>query len=337
MKNILVIFGGTSSEHEVSLQSAYSIIQAIDRRKYTPILVGISKTGQWKYFHGSIKKIINNNWNDRSVCVETVLDVSKRELIIFTTNIQRKKIDGIFPVLHGKGGEDGTIQGMANLANIPCMGCGVISSAIGMNKMMAHTIAESIGVQVPKCIWANKIEKDFRYPVFVKPLDGGSSLGISKVNSQEDLSMAINKAREYGNRVIIEEFIDGIEVGVAILKKGNQIICGEIDEVLLENGFFDFEEKYTLKTSKIIIPAQIKEKTKKQIINAAKKIFDKMECKGFARIDFFVDKNDEIYFNEINTIPGFTIHSRFPNMLRAKGYSFDEIVNTIIDEEFQNE
>lgn len=337
MKNILVVFGGTSSEHEVSLQSAYSIIQAIDKKQYTPVLVGILKTGEWKYFHGNIEKILHDTWNNKSDCEETVLDVSKQELIIFTTNIQRKKIDGIFPVLHGKGGEDGTIQGMAKLANIPCMGCEVMSSAIGMDKIMAHTIAESIGIKVPKCVWANEMKEEVQYPVFVKPLDGGSSLGISKVNVQKDLPMAIDKAKKYGDKVIIEEFIDGVEVGVAVLKKGNQIICGEIDEVLLENGFFDFEEKYTLKTSKIIIPAQIKEKTKKHIINDAKRIFEKMSCKGFARIDFFVDKNDEIYFNEINTIPGFTTHSRFPNMLKAKGYAFEEIVNTIIDEEFQNE
>ena len=176
-----------------------------------------------------------------------------------------------------------------------------------------------------------------RYPVFVKPLDGGSSLGITKVNMKEDLTMAIDRAEKYGGKVIIEEFIDGVEVGVAILKKDNQIICGEMDEVIIEKGFFDFEEKYTLKTSKIIIPAQIDQKTKNKIVNAGKRIFEKMVCKGFARIDFFVDKNNEIYFNEINTIPGFTSHSRFPNMLKAKGYTFEEIVNSIIDEELQNE
>lgn len=258
-------------------------------------------------------------------------------MIIFKNNIQRKKVDGIFPVLHGKGGEDGTIQGMASLANIPYMGCGVMSSAIGMDKMMAHTIAESIGITVPKCIWAHKITGDLKYPVFVKPLDGGSSLGITKVNMKEDLTMAIDRAEKYGGKVIIEEFIDGVEVGVAILKKDNQIICGEMDEVIIEKGFFDFEEKYTLKTSKIIIPAQIDQKTKNKIVNAGKRIFEKMVCKGFARIDFFVDKNNEIYFNEINTIPGFTSHSRFPNMLKAKGYTFEEIVNSIIDEELQNE
>ena len=140
-------------------------------------------------------------------------------MIIFKNNIQRKKVDGIFPVLHGKGGEDGTIQGMASLANIPYMGCGVLSSAIGMDKMMAHTIAESIGITVPKCIWAHKITGDLKYPVFVKPLDGGSSLGITKVNMKEDLTMAIDRAEKYGGKVIIEEFIDGVEVGVAILRK----------------------------------------------------------------------------------------------------------------------
>lgn len=337
MKNILVIFGGTSSEHEVSLKSAYSIIKAIDKNRYTVILVGISKKGQWKYFHGSIEKILYDTWNNENDCEEAVFDVSKQELIIFKNNIQRKKVDGIFPVLHGKGGEDGTIQGMASLANIPYMGCGVMSSAIGMDKMMAHTIAESIGIRVPKCIWAHKITGDLKYPVFVKPLDGGSSLGITKVNMKEDLTMAIDRAEKYGGKVIIEEFIDGVEVGVAILKKDNQIICGEMDEVIIEKGFFDFEEKYTLKTSKIIIPAQIDQKTKNKIVNAGKRIFEKMVCKGFARIDFFVDKNNEIYFNEINTIPGFTSHSRFPNMLKAKGYTFEEIVNSIIDEELQNE
>ena len=340
MKNIIIVFGGTSSEYSVSLQSSYAVINAIDKNKYNRILLGISKAGEWLCFKGNIEKIPSDEWENETDCKKVRWDFSKRMLEIEDDPVTEVKVDLLFPILHGNGGEDGSIQGMCEQFGIPYAGCRIMCSAIGMNKLAAHIMAESIGIRVPEAFLLEDMSQlnKIHYPVHVKPLDGGSSLGITKVKNAEEMSRAIKEAKGYSKEIIIEESIDGYEVGVAVLESKGRVVTGEIDEVVLEDGFFDFEEKYTLKTSKILVPSESIDESLKNIIkDQATRLFKLLGGKGFARIDFFVDQNKEVYFNEINTIPGFTTHSRFPNMLKAAGYSFEEIVETIIEGACANE
>lgn len=350
VKNIVIIFGGASSEYAVSLQSAYAVICNMDREKYNPITVGITREGKWFYFTGETDKIQKDTWYNETDCAPAVLspDRTWHHLIVLCqknmeTEIKSIPIDAVFPVLHGRNGEDGTVQGIVELAGIPLIGCGTLSSALCMDKDRAHRLAELSGVRVPRAMVlmdntavnkAGDFAKNIGFPVFVKPVKAGSSFGITKVTAMEQLPQAIAVAFQYDNCVILEEAVDGFEVGCAVCGRGS-LIVGEIDEIELckansSNGFFDFTEKYTLKTSAIHVPARISSEKAQEIKEAAKRIYCALDCAGFARVDLFLTPEGEIVFNEVNTIPGFTEHSRYPGMMRAAGYGFAEIVNRII-------
>lgn len=338
-KKIGVIFGGCSPEHDVSLESSYSVIKNMDKEKYDCILIGITKNGDWFKFDGDVEDIKNNTWEEKEKCTKVVIstNMSDKGLIDLESNTLIK-LDAIFPVLHGRNGEDGTVQGLVELSGIPLIGCGILSSSLCMDKYLSHKLAESYGIKVAKSIIIdNKTEsneihrklEELKYPVFVKPMRAGSSFGITKVENEKDIEMAIQEAFKYDTEIIIEENVEGIEIGAAVL--GNdELTVGEIDEIELSSGFFDYTEKYTLKTSKIYVPARISKEISDKAKETAKQLYKILKCKDFARVDMFLTPQGEIYFNEINTIPGFTSHSRYPSMMKEIGISFDQLVDKLI-------
>lgn len=340
-KKIGIIFGGCSPEYSVSLESAYSVITNINKEKYEVILIGITKEGDWYKYEGDAESIKNNTWQEKGKCKKAVISSNKSDkgiIVIGEGKAELIKLDAIFPVLHGKNGEDGTVQGLIELAGIPLIGCDLISSSLCMDKYLSHKLVESYGIKVAKSIVINnKTEKEeiyqklkeLNYPLFIKPMRAGSSFGITKVENEEQVEKAIEDAFLYDVEVIIEENVDGVEIGCAVF--GNdELTVGEVDEIELSEGFFDFTEKYTLKTSKIHVPARIDEETSKRAKETAKQIYKILKCKDFARVDMFLTPKGEIYFNEINTIPGFTSHSRYPNMMKQIGINFDELVEKLI-------
>lgn len=346
VKNIVIIFGGASSEYEVSLQSAYAVINNIDREKYNPVTVGISREGRWFYFTGDVGRIKEDTWCNAADCVPAMIspDRTEHRLILFhREGIKTIPIDAVFPVLHGRNGEDGTVQGIAELAGIALVGCGTLASALCMDKDRAHRLAGLAGVRVPRAMVladnsavnkAYDFAREIGFPVFVKPVKAGSSYGVTKVEDMEQLAPAVSLAFRYDNRVILEETIEGFEVGCAVCGK-DQLIVGEVDEIELDQtGFFDYTEKYTLKTAAIHVPARIAADKAQEIKEAAKRIYKALDCSGFARVDLFLTPEGEVVFNEVNTIPGFTEHSRYPGMMKAAGYSFKEILDRIIGQAF---
>lgn len=342
-KVIAVLFGGCSSEYDVSLKSASAVIQSIDTKKYDVVPVGITRQGAWYRYGGPIERILDDTWTEHASCVSAVISPDRKThgiLEFCDDSAVAVRIDAAFPVLHGKNGEDGTVQGLLELAGIPFAGCGTLSSAVCMDKDVAHRLVQAAGILTPPSavIYADTPRDEvFRtisllsYPLFVKPARAGSSFGITKVSEPSQLLKAIADAFLHDGKVVVEQAIEGFEVGCAVLGGGNPVI-GEVDEIELESGFFDYEEKYTLKTSKIHVPARINAETSARVKKAAATIYRALDCNGFARVDMFLTPGGDIVFNEVNTIPGFTAHSRYPNMLKCIGMSFPDIVNTLIEE-----
>ncbi len=341
-KTVAVIFGGNSSEYEISLMSVTSVFENIDSEKFDVIPVGITREGDWYRYKGSYDKVINNTWHENKEELTPVVvshSPSVHGLLELTeAGVVETKIDVAFPVLHGKNGEDGTVQGVFELAGIPVVGCGILSSAICMDKDVAHNLVEKAGVKVPKSVSFSlesntdpkEATKDLTYPLYVKPANAGSSIGITKINGEDELDKAVELAFKHDSKVVIEENIDGFEVGCAVL--GNEeLIIGRVDEIEMPGGFFDFEEKYNSKTSKIYMPARIDGETEERIKEAAAVIYKALVCSGLARVDMFLTPEKEIVFNEVNTMPGFTSHSRYPSMLKGIGISFGEIITRLIE------
>ena len=341
--NIAVFFGGCSSEYGVSLQSAAAVMDAIDPARYAIIAVGIAPNGDWLYYPGGTQAIREDRWRQDPGCVPALLSPRRgvHELLLLGAHgVKSLPVDAAFPILHGKNGEDGTIQGLIELAGIPLVGCGTLASALCMDKDRAHRLAMQAGVRAPRSkviheasplSRAEDFAREAGYPIFVKPVRSGSSFGVTRVTRPEELPDARQRAFAHDREVILEENIDGFEVGCAVL--GNKtLLVGDVDEIELSGGFFDFEEKYTLKTSAIHVPARVPDETAGRIRQTAMTLYRALGCSGFARVDMFLTPRGEIVFNEINTIPGFTAHSRYPGMMRSAGYSFEEIVEKLIQE-----
>lgn len=340
--NVAVLFGGCSPEYGVSLESAYAVITHMDRTRYNPVLIGISSAGNWYHYTGETEKIKSDAWNTPADCTPALV-VPDRDshalLVLKNTGMEQISLDAAFPVLHGRNGEDGTVQGLLELAGIPLVGCGVLASALCMDKDRAHKLAQAAGVNVPgSIVLAQAMDMDnalasadkLGYPLFVKPLRAGSSYGITKVAGQDELPGAIKLAFEYDSNIILEEAISGFEVGCAVL--GNDTLTvGELDEIELSNGFFNYTEKYTLKTSAIHVPARIPPAKAAEMKETAQRIYKALGCRGFARVDMFLDENGKVVFNEVNTIPGFTAHSRYPSMMKAVGMSFEQVISSVIE------
>ncbi len=344
-KNLAIIFGGCSSEYPVSLKSAYSILTNIDSSKYDVIPVGITRDGQWFHFYGNYQEILDDTWHQNLLQLKRAFLSPDRSVHglgeITDKGLRFFWIDAVFPVLHGKNGEDGSLQGLAELAGIPVIGCGVLASALSMDKHRAHQIVKLAGVKVPRAVHFDRKPsesallnscKELTYPLFVKPLRAGSSLGITKIARPDQLAEAAEAAFSHDSQILIEENVEGFEVGCAVLGNEN-LLLGRVDEVELDTWFFDYEEKYTQQHAKIHMPARIDSSTEKRIQEAAVTIYRALDCKGFARVDMFLTPSGEIVFNEVNTIPGCTTLSRYPKMLSGIGMSYADVVESLIQSE----
>jgi D-alanine---D-serine ligase len=341
-KRVAVIFGGFSPEYEVSLNSAYAVINAIDRGKYEIIPVGITKEGRWHRYLGSFEDIKNDNWHKDGKQLRDAFISPNRGgglVVIEDGCLVSVEIDVIFPVLHGRYGEDGTVQGLCELAGIPVVGSGSAASALCMDKDRAHKIVALLGISVPKSVSFEYVPsneeliaavKVLSLPVFVKPVKAGSSIGVSKVYDYSDVPAAVKEAFIYDNAVIIEENINGKEVGCSVI--GNfELRTGRVNEIEVSLGFFDYHEKYTLESSKIHTPGRFDAESERRLQEAGKKIFKALGCRGYARIDLFLTDSGKIVFSEANTIPGFTAHSQLPRMMKAAGMDYPELIDVLIE------
>ncbi len=339
---IAVIFGGCSTEYEVSLQSAYSVLQNLSPEKYEIIPVGITREGEWFHYTGDFGRISDNSWHTDCVNLFPAVFSASRSpggfLELYGDKYRIVGVDIAFPVLHGKNGEDGSVQGLFQLAGIPAAGCGVLSSALCMDKTRAHRLIAAAGIDVPRSVTFTRrdmnralreITEKFSYPLFVKPVRSGSSFGISKVYSDDELQSAAITAFEHDSEVVAEENVEGFEVGCAVMGTDG-LTVGRVDEIELSGGFFDYAEKYTLRSSRIYMPARIAPAEESKIQETAKLIYRALGCSGFARVDMFYTPGGRIVFNEVNTIPGFTQHSRYPNMMKGIGLSFSEMLDRLI-------
>ncbi|SEN83499.1 D-alanine---D-serine ligase [Amphibacillus marinus] len=342
-KTVAIIFGGYSEEYDVSLQSASAIINGVNQSEFDLVLIGITREGEWLKYDGSIEGIRQNTWwQDKASCSPAILSPDRKHkgvLINQNGQLTVLRIDVAFPILHGKNGEDGTIQGLLELAGIPYVGCSTISSALCMDKELAHKLVKIAGIEVtPSLTLYQKPTKPallkqiepLNYPLFVKPVNAGSSFGITKVMAENELEQAVKFAFKYDNKVVIEQGVEGFEVGCAVL--GNDTLTiGQVDEIELVDGFFDYTEKYSLKTAKIHMPARITNELATEIKETAEQIYRALGCTGFARVDMFLTPEKKIVFNEVNTIPGFSEFSRYPNMLKGIGMSFEDIVKQLLE------
>ncbi|MCR8745810.1 D-alanine--D-alanine ligase [Romboutsia lituseburensis] len=344
--NVALIFGGKSGEHEVSLSSTASIYKHIDKNKYNVFTIGITKDGRWMYYEGSEENIKDGEWvNLANKNVEiNLVPVGNREVGLVFEDGRVEKIDVLFPVLHGPYGEDGTIQGLFEISQIPYVGCGVLASSVGMDKLVCKKVFSQIGLpQVDYTYttkWSfnkdkdkelNNIESKLKYPVFVKPANLGSSVGISKACNREELLKGINEALQFDSRVVLEQGVNAREIEVAVL--GNDEVKASIaGEIKPAKDFYDYEDKYINGASTYDIPASISDEDMESIRKMAIEAFKGIDGKGLSRVDFFKDKDTgEIFINEINTLPGFTNISMYPKMWEATGLEYSNLIDRLID------
>ncbi|NNU77044.1 D-alanine--D-alanine ligase family protein [Clostridium estertheticum] len=333
-KKVAILFGGQSTEHEVSRASATSVLKNIDQTKYDIYPIGITKEGLWFQYTGKVENIENGEWE-----TDEYFKMPEGQKVLFN-----KEVDVVFPVLHGSFGEDGTIQGMCKLYNIPCVGPGVMSSAICMDKIYTKYLLEKFNVKQADYVVINaseyvkdkdnliaRIEKELGYPVFIKPANGGSSVGITKAHNQKELIVGVIDALKYDRKILVEQAINAKEIEVGVL--GNDDPKATIPgEVIPAKEFYDYEAKYNNAESKLLIPAALNESKLQSIKDEAIKIYKILDCAGMARVDFLVDKETEdIYLNEVNTIPGFTKISMYPKMWQATGKTYVELIDELIE------
>lgn len=342
-----IIFGGRSGEHEVSLRSAESIINAIDKSKYEVVPVGITKEGRWLV-----------SGDAQALLPQAILSSRKQQQVAIIGDPTRKglmrlgsrngsladHIDVVFTVLHGTYGEDGTIQGLLDMAAVPYVGCGVLASAAGMDKVVMKQLFERAGLYVEDYEWflrssweaspesiMRKVVRKLGYPMFVKPANLGSSVGISKATNKEELREAINDAARYDRRIIVEKAVVGREIEVSVM--GNDHPMASLPgEVITGHDFYDYEDKYIDDTAKTEVPARLPKKIIEKIQRDAITAFQSIDGSGLARVDFFVENGtNRVIINEINTMPGFTSISMFPKMWEASGISYAELIDRLIE------
>ena len=341
-RTIAVLFGGCSSEYPISLQSAHGVITHLDRDKYTPVLLGITRDGRWFHYTGPADALLDDSWHlDALHCTPAVLSPDRALhglLLLAPAGPSSLRLDAAFPVLHGKNGEDGTVQGLLELAGIPIVGCGTLSSALCMDKEVAHRLAREAGVEIPRGVVFRAgddlaalglLTAGLDYPLFVKPSRAGSSFGVSRVEHPGALAAAVAAALDHDGKVLIEEAVPGVEVGCAVLGS-DRLTVGRVDEIELDHGFFDYVEKYNLITSRIHMPARISPDQERSVQELSMRLYRCLECSGFARVDLFLTPEGRLVFNEINTIPGFTSHSRYPRMMEGVGQAFSPLLDTLI-------
>lgn len=346
-RNVCILFGGVSPEHAVSLRSAESVLNQIDKVRNYVYPVGITREGKWIYFGGSDYSMLPcDTWQScENNCQAMISPIKGQGLLLFTEDgIQNIKIDVCFPVLHGENGEDGAMQGLLKLAGIPCVGPNVAASAVAMDKTLTKLVADN--ASIPQADWllvraaelkdhmdhvVEKLESKFAYPMFVKPAGTGSSVGVSKAGDRNSLCKALIEAGRYDDKILVEEFIHGREVEVAVMGNSSPVasICGEIDSGA---EFYDYDAKYLTDTSVAYIPARISEETAELVREAAIKVYQAIGCQGLSRVDFFVTyEGERIVFNEINTLPGFTSISMYPKLFAASGIPYTQLIDMLLD------
>jgi len=346
VKKALIIFGGASSEHYVSCVSASYVISHIPTDKYEVVTVGITKDGEWYLYEGDVSLLPEDKWLTSGKCTKAVLSPDRKDksLLVFRDNsVEKIKIDVAFPVLHGKNGEDGTIQGLFELSGIPYVGSDCCSSACCMDKAITNTLADSADIAQAKWLactkeeyradkdsFLKKAEDYLGYPIFVKPANAGSSVGVSKAVDRASLDKAMDIAFNEDRKVVLEEFIDGYEVECAVLGNADAKAMA-VGQIKPANEFYDYEAKYENENSELYIPAHIPEDTAEEVRRTAVKIYMKLGCSGLSRVDFFATKKDNrVIFNEINTIPGFTPISMYAKLCEYSGISYSQLVDRLL-------
>ena len=344
--NVCVLFGGVSPEHAVSLRSAESVLNNLNAEAYNIFPVGITAEGKWFLFGSTDYSLLPGGaWeNCPENCPAAISPVRGEGLLCFTEGgVTRHAIDVVFPVLHGENGEDGAMQGLLQLAGIPYVGPHVSASAVAMDKTLTKLVVDH--ACVPQAAWhlvrrsdlahraeqmLETLEQKFTYPMFVKPAGTGSSVGVSKAANRESLQKALENAAQFDTKVLVEEFIHGREIEVAVMGNDSPVasICGEIDSGA---EFYDYEAKYITDTSVAYIPARISDEVGEQVRDAAVRIYNAIGCQGLSRVDFFVTYADErVVFNEINTLPGFTSISMYPKLFDASGIPYSELLDNLL-------
>jgi len=342
---VLIVFGGTSPEHKVSCMSAASILKEIDREKYNILTLGITIEGKWILTNADSHRIEIDDWAKGMGCKSAIISPDRT---VHGLKIGRSKeiyIDCVFSLLHGEDGEDGTIQGLLKLAGIPCVGSGVQSSACGMDKAITKALVARTGIRQAKCFETNRYEfsgnpteelkniyRTFHgeYPLFVKPASTGSSIGISKVNNDKELFEGIKKAAIADHKILIEKAIVGREVEVAVL--GNRSPhATPVGEIFTAGDFYDYDSKYVNKESRTGIVTDLPPTKECELQDAAITIFKAIGCRGLARVDFFLTKDNDIVFNEINTMPGFTKFSMYPQLWAVAGIEYKDLIDKLIE------
>lgn len=342
---VAVIFGGQSSEHEVSRVSASTIISNLDTEKYYVIPVGITKDGKWMIYNGPVENIKNGEWEKFGTPAVLSPDASQKGLLkTVGGKVKLIPIDLAFPVLHGKYGEDGTIQGLFELAQIPYVGNGVLSSSISMDKAFTKIIAKNAKIPQAKYVevhsedlkriktTASKIEKKLGYPCFVKPANAGSSVGITKAHNKEELMEGLKVAAVHDSKIVVEEGIVGREIECAVLGNRGHVEASCVGEIFSAGEFYDYDAKYNNAESKTVVPAEISPEKQDEIRKMAVKVFNAVDGSGLARVDFFVENETEnVIFNELNTLPGFTPISMYSMLWAACGKSTAELLDNLIE------
>ncbi|WP_053954780.1 D-alanine--D-alanine ligase [Inediibacterium massiliense] len=341
--NVAVIFGGKSGEHEVSLMSATSVIKAMNKEKYNCFPIGITKEGNWMIYNGPIEKIETGEWEEISK------NQGEEIFSIIPMNGKKSKLkeiaDVVFPVLHGPFGEDGTIQGLLEMADLPYVGAGVLASSLGMDKILSKKIFEKEGLPVGKYTFVMKyqlkedidrcikeIEEEFSYPVFIKPANLGSSVGISKAHNREELIKGLNTASLHDRKIIIEAYIQGREIECAVLGNDHPK-ASVLGEILPSHEFYDYQAKYSDdQKSRLVIPADLPKEKSDEIRKMAICAYKAIDGSGLSRVDFFVEKDSlKVYINEVNTMPGFTKYSMYPLLWEATGLSYENLIDELIN------
>ena len=345
--SVCVLFGGISPEHEVSLRSAEAVLNNMDSNKYNILPVGITKEGDWILFGGTDYSLLpdgswQNHPNNRRAAISPVRGPG---LLSFEGDcVVRQQVDVVFPVLHGENGEDGAMQGLLQMAGIPYVGPHVSASAVAMDKTLTKLVVDT--TDVPQARWhlvrtgdtenrmdrvLDQVEERFSYPVFVKPAGTGSSVGVSKAADRESLREALLTAGVYDRKILVEEFIHGREIEVAVMGNSSPVasICGEIDSGA---EFYDYDSKYVTDTSTAYIPARISENVAEIVRDAAVKVYNAVGCQGLSRVDFFVTyEGERVVFNEINTLPGFTSISMYPKLFAASGIPYSQLIDQLLE------
>lgn len=340
-----IVFGGRSAEHEVSLVSAASVMNALDKEKYEIVPIGISPEGRWLSSNDALKLLKEKTDIGSQPEHLIVPDPSKKALVPLNSAGQNKSVDVLFPVLHGTYGEDGTIQGLFELADIPYVGAGVLGSALAMDKVVQKDLLRQARIPVTPSVWfflhdfeknqkriVSLTEKNLRYPMFVKPANLGSSIGISKAHDRTELIAAIRLAGEYDRKILVEKGVQNArEIECSVLGNDDPI-ASVPGEIIPSNEFYDYDAKYVDGKSTAVIPAKLPKATTKNVQEIAVQSFKTLDCAGMARADFLVaKKTNKVFLNELNTIPGFTSISMYPKLWEASGIAYPRLLDRLIE------